>query len=352
MSSLEHMLVDTAGMKLVQQPAAVRRDPDREHVRRHPLRRRGRHVRRPLGPRHQRASATADRAFSSRCTAPLPTSQGRGLANPAAMLRSAGAAAPPCRRRAGTRSHPPALHPRCASTDPRWWRRPPPGPTARWPARRPPSSTASPVLAQLETAASRRCSRRPGVHARRMRGLVGRRPGPRARATGNVVEPVQQAVTLKGVEVERDLAARRVEDHLRSRSTSAGAHRRPRRSADGSRQARTIGTRPILKQFMAKMSPNDGAMTASKPSPRAPTRRARARSRSRSSRPRSGSWRRRQPGRSARSRARPAAPVEAPVEEEELAEAGTLDPLQELLRDDLIGIDVRAVETATGPLSL
>ena len=33
-----------------------------------------------------------------------------------------------------------------------------------------------------------------------------------------------------------------------------------------------------------------------------------------------------------------------PVEEEELAEAGALDPLQELLRDDLIRVDVRAVE--------
>src|SRR5205823_4692928 len=34
----------------------------------------------------------------------------------------------------------------------------------------------------------------------------------------------------------------------------------------------------------------------------------------------------------------------APVEEEELVEAGALDPLQELLRDDLVGVDVRTVE--------
>src|SRR4051794_16476130 len=34
----------------------------------------------------------------------------------------------------------------------------------------------------------------------------------------------------------------------------------------------------------------------------------------------------------------------APVEEEELAEAGALDPLQELLRDDLVGVDVVALE--------
>jgi hypothetical protein len=33
-----------------------------------------------------------------------------------------------------------------------------------------------------------------------------------------------------------------------------------------------------------------------------------------------------------------------PVIEEELAEPGALDPLQELLRDDLVGVDVGAVE--------
>ena len=36
--------------------------------------------------------------------------------------------------------------------------------------------------------------------------------------------------------------------------------------------------------------------------------------------------------------------VADPVVEEELAEAGALDPLQELLRDDLVGVDVGAVE--------
>src|SRR5581483_7565078 len=36
--------------------------------------------------------------------------------------------------------------------------------------------------------------------------------------------------------------------------------------------------------------------------------------------------------------------VVAPVEEEELAVAGALDPLQELLGDDLVGVDVRTVE--------
>ena len=33
-----------------------------------------------------------------------------------------------------------------------------------------------------------------------------------------------------------------------------------------------------------------------------------------------------------------------PVVEEELAEAGALDPLEELLGDDLVGVDVGAVE--------
>ena len=36
--------------------------------------------------------------------------------------------------------------------------------------------------------------------------------------------------------------------------------------------------------------------------------------------------------------------VADPVVEEELAEAGALDPLQELLGDDLVGVDVGAVE--------
>ena len=38
----------------------------------------------------------------------------------------------------------------------------------------------------------------------------------------------------------------------------------------------------------------------------------------------------------------------APVEEEEFAEAAALDPLQELLRDDLVGIHVRPVEHDCG----
>jgi hypothetical protein len=36
--------------------------------------------------------------------------------------------------------------------------------------------------------------------------------------------------------------------------------------------------------------------------------------------------------------------VADPVVEEELAEAGSLDPLEELLGDDLVGVDVGAVQ--------
>jgi hypothetical protein len=38
-----------------------------------------------------------------------------------------------------------------------------------------------------------------------------------------------------------------------------------------------------------------------------------------------------------------------PVVEEELAEAGPLDPLEELLGDDLVGVDVVAVRSLTAP---
>ena len=41
--------------------------------------------------------------------------------------------------------------------------------------------------------------------------------------------------------------------------------------------------------------------------------------------------------------------VEAPVEEQELPVAGPLDPLQERLRDDLVGVDVGAVEHRDAP---
>ena len=42
--------------------------------------------------------------------------------------------------------------------------------------------------------------------------------------------------------------------------------------------------------------------------------------------------------------------VTEPVVEQELAEAGPLDPLQELLGDDLVGVDVGAVDHRHLPL--
>src|SRR5579862_1075575 len=41
--------------------------------------------------------------------------------------------------------------------------------------------------------------------------------------------------------------------------------------------------------------------------------------------------------------------AEAPVIKDELAEAGLLDPLQELLGDDLVGVDVDAIERGYAP---
>ena len=83
----------------------------------------------------------------------------------------------------------------------------------------------------------------------------------------DVVEAVQQAVALERVELERDLATRRVDDRLLLEvDRQRPRRRRPSPSARAPRRAgATIGTRPILTQFVAKMSPNDGATTTSKP---------------------------------------------------------------------------------------
>ena len=87
---LEHLLVDNAAMKLIAAPRALRRDPDREHVRRHPQRRGGdahgldRHA-----ARARRLGDGADPACSSRSTARRPTSPAGDQANPLAMFLSA-----------------------------------------------------------------------------------------------------------------------------------------------------------------------------------------------------------------------------------------------------------------------
>ena len=74
---LEHLLVDNAAMQLDRRAAPLRRDPHREHVRRHPQRR-GRDAHRldrhaPDAPR----SAATGRACSSPSTARRPTSPAR-----------------------------------------------------------------------------------------------------------------------------------------------------------------------------------------------------------------------------------------------------------------------------------
>ena len=76
-SSSSTMLVDTRAMQLVAAPAPLRRDPHREHVRRHPQRRGGdAHRLARDAARAPRSAATA-RACSSPSTARRPTSRAR-----------------------------------------------------------------------------------------------------------------------------------------------------------------------------------------------------------------------------------------------------------------------------------
>jgi hypothetical protein len=87
-----------------------------------------------------------------------------------------------------------------------------------------------------------------------------------------------------------------------------------------------------LIEFCRKMSPNDGATIAWKP---------RVLARGAAAEVAAGE----QDARVPRPRAvELEARVLAPVEEEELAEARALDPPQELLRDDLVRVDVGTVE--------
>ena len=110
----------------------------------------------------------------------------------------------------------------------------------------------------------------------------------------------------------------------------------------------TTGSRPIFRQFWRKMSPNDGAMidveaVVLQPPGRVLARRAAAEVAAGEQDPRAL----RRSGRlSSKSGV-----LLAPVEEEELAEAGALDPLQELLRHDLVGVDVGPVEHRDAPVT-
>ena len=87
---LEHLLVDNAAMQLVAAPAPLRRDPHREHVRRHPQRRGGdahrldRHA-----ARARRSARPARPGLFEPVHGSAPDIAGTGTANPLAMFLSA-----------------------------------------------------------------------------------------------------------------------------------------------------------------------------------------------------------------------------------------------------------------------
>ncbi len=174
-----------------------------------------------------------------------------------------------------------------------------------------------------------------------------RRSPPRAGASARCRRGRSAALPRRRVDRERRLRPVGADDDLalevdrrpraRSRSTAPSAAHVVLGQLDR-RAARSC------VQFVRKMSANDGAMTPRSRSPRAPTARARATSRSRSCGRRRGSGARRTRAGSARTPGRALLGVVAPVVEQELAEAGPLDALEELLRDDLVGVDVGPVE--------
>ena len=114
---LEHMLVDNCGMQLVLAPGPLRRDPDREHVRGHPLRRRrGRDRRaRPRRLRQPRRRAARDLRAGARvgaghrregrsptlppCSAPPRSCSRTGSGSPARLPGWRRRSTPPSRRR-------------------------------------------------------------------------------------------------------------------------------------------------------------------------------------------------------------------------------------------------------------
>ena len=155
----------------------------------------------------------------------------------------------------------------------------------------------------------------------------------------DLVEPVQDALAQRLVlEGERDLAARGQHDDA---PLEVDGRRRGRRveqlrtSASGS-TAQTMPTlRAVRAEDVGEARRDDGAEARVLERPRRMlARRARAEVLAR---------------REDR-RARELGAVErevgilAPLEEEALGEARALDPLEELLGDDLVGVDVRAVE--------
>ena len=144
--------------------------------------------------------------------------------------------------------------------------------------------------------------------------------------------PVEQAAPRLRVDLERDRAAVEATRSCCSRSirASPGLHQRLHLVLGSA-----TGSRPIFVQLRVEDVGEAGrddrleAVVLERPR-RVLARRAAAEVAAR--RPGSGSARQLPAG------------LLAPVVEEELAEAGALDPLQELLGDDLVGVDVGAVE--------
>src|SRR5437588_7367 len=171
-----------------------------------------------------------------------------------------------------------------------------------------------------------------------MRGLVGGDVGLVLEGQADVVEPVQQAVTLEGVERERRELAGGVLDrllleidgqllpaetlqplHLRRRE-----HDRDEADLDAVLPEDVTERRPDHDVEAGVLQP-PGRMLARRPAAEVPAGEQ-----------------------DLRAAVFGAVELEVrllrPVEEQELAEAGPLDPLEELLGHDLVGVDVGAVE--------
>ena len=152
----------------------------------------------------------------------------------------------------------------------------------------------------------------------------------------DVVEPAEQAVADLVVDLERDLTAG--EADLLLAQVDLRPDRRVRARCSPRRRARSAAARSWCS-WSRRCPRRTARRSPGSRSPAGPTGRARARSRSRSSRRRRGSgW-----------RGRSQSGLLGPVVEQELAEAGALDPLEELLGHDLVGVHVGTVEVADRP---
>ena len=191
---------------------------------------------------------------------------------------------------------------------------------------------------QLHVGARRR--REPGRPRRLERGDLVRMVERQA----DVVEAVQQAVLAERLDLERVLQAVAVRDRLvlevDASARSPGSPFAQSAIVLHCSSGRRISSRPFFAELLKKMSANDGAMIALKPyllerPGRVLARRAAAEV--------VAGHQDRAVGvlRAVQHEVRV---VLAPALEEELAPAGPLDPLQVDGRDDLVGVDVGAVE--------